>query len=196
MARQDIKSAETKDNILNTALALFRQKGYEAVSVNEICKTLGLTKGAFYYHYASKSDILIYSYKEEADRMAQYYQSISSEKPLVKLKKFYNHFIDFFQPDRLEEMKIFFKVQIESHYENFLGSSRIQRDIFINILKEGQSSGEIREDIPAEILADIISRYRFGLHIEWCILDGKINLISNSTRDFEAILKLLTPPNA
>ncbi|MDD2956810.1 MAG: helix-turn-helix domain containing protein [Oscillospiraceae bacterium] len=48
---------EMKENILCTALALFAQKGYEAVPVSEIAGALGVTKGALYKHYESKRAI-------------------------------------------------------------------------------------------------------------------------------------------
>lgn len=49
--------SDTKENILTTALSLFAQKGYEAVSVSMIAGELGVTKGALYKHYKNKRDI-------------------------------------------------------------------------------------------------------------------------------------------
>lgn len=49
--------SDTKENILTTALSLFAQNGYEAVSVNMIARVLGVTKGALYKHYKNKRDI-------------------------------------------------------------------------------------------------------------------------------------------
>lgn len=49
--------ADTKENILITALRLFAQDGYEAVSVSKIAGELGMTKGALYKHYKNKRDI-------------------------------------------------------------------------------------------------------------------------------------------
>lgn len=48
---------DTKENILLTALRLFAQNGYEAVSVSAIAGELGMTKGALYKHYKNKRDI-------------------------------------------------------------------------------------------------------------------------------------------
>lgn len=48
----------TKENIMQTALVLFANRGYEAVSVADIASELDLTKGALYRHYKSKRDIL------------------------------------------------------------------------------------------------------------------------------------------
>lgn len=47
----------TKEQILNTALALFSQNGFEAVSVSDIAGRLGITKGALYKHFKNKQDI-------------------------------------------------------------------------------------------------------------------------------------------
>ena len=47
----------TRERILETALALFSKDGYAAVSVSTIAAKLGMTKGALYKHYRSKRDI-------------------------------------------------------------------------------------------------------------------------------------------
>ena len=43
--------SKTKEKILLTALRLFAQDGYEAVSMSKIAGELGITKGALYKHY-------------------------------------------------------------------------------------------------------------------------------------------------
>ena len=57
----------TRERILQIALHLFAQSGYEAVSVSDIAAQLGITKGALYRHYASKRDI----FNSIVSRMAQ-----------------------------------------------------------------------------------------------------------------------------
>ena len=47
----------TKEKILLTALSLFAENGYEAVSVSDIAGQLGITKGALYRHFRNKQDI-------------------------------------------------------------------------------------------------------------------------------------------
>ena len=49
--------ADTKVNILHTALRLFARDGYEAASVSDIAGALGMTKGALYKHYKNKREI-------------------------------------------------------------------------------------------------------------------------------------------
>lgn len=49
--------SNTKEKILQTALRLFAQDGYEAVSMSKIAGELSITKGALYRHYKNKRDI-------------------------------------------------------------------------------------------------------------------------------------------
>jgi AcrR family transcriptional regulator len=49
----------TRERILNVALELFTEKGYDGASLREIAERLGVTKAAIYYHFASKDDILM-----------------------------------------------------------------------------------------------------------------------------------------
>jgi AcrR family transcriptional regulator len=44
--------------ILPTALTLFGEHGYHGTSMQRIADALGVTRAAFYYHYASKQDLL------------------------------------------------------------------------------------------------------------------------------------------
>ena len=48
----------SKNEILNTAIRLFSQKGYEGVGVQEICDNAGITKPTLYYFFKSKQGLL------------------------------------------------------------------------------------------------------------------------------------------
>src|SRR5580692_1087221 len=49
----------TRERILDAALDLFIEKGYDKTSLREIAEQLGFTKAALYYHFESKGDILM-----------------------------------------------------------------------------------------------------------------------------------------
>ncbi len=51
--------SDTRDRILDVALELFTEQGYDGTSLREIAERLGLTKAALYYHFESKEDILL-----------------------------------------------------------------------------------------------------------------------------------------
>ncbi|WP_428697376.1 TetR/AcrR family transcriptional regulator [Stappia sp.] len=50
--------AENRQRILEEAGRLFRDKGFDAVSVAEVMKAAGLTHGGFYGHFSSKDDLI------------------------------------------------------------------------------------------------------------------------------------------
>jgi TetR/AcrR family transcriptional repressor of nem operon len=50
--------AENRRRILEVASRLFRDKGFDAVSVAEVMKAAGLTHGGFYGHFNSKDDLI------------------------------------------------------------------------------------------------------------------------------------------
>jgi AcrR family transcriptional regulator len=49
----------TRERILDVALELFNEQGYERTSLREIAERLGVTKAALYYHFERKEDILL-----------------------------------------------------------------------------------------------------------------------------------------
>lgn len=49
----------TRDDILDAAAQIFRQKGYHAASMQDIAEAVNLQKASLYYHVSSKQEILI-----------------------------------------------------------------------------------------------------------------------------------------
>lgn len=50
--------ADNKEKILDNALNLFSEKGYDAVSVQALCEHSGITKPTLYYYFGNKSGVL------------------------------------------------------------------------------------------------------------------------------------------
>lgn len=53
------EDVSTRERILDIALELFADQGYERTSLRQIAERLGFSKAAIYYHFASKEDILM-----------------------------------------------------------------------------------------------------------------------------------------
>lgn len=61
----------TKDIILDVAIELFAEKGYNRVSIREIAKAVGIKGSSIYNHFKSKEEIMetmLNLYKEESDK--------------------------------------------------------------------------------------------------------------------------------
>ncbi len=48
---------KAKQRLLDAALGLIRQQGYGATTVDDLCREAGVTKGAFFHHFASKEEL-------------------------------------------------------------------------------------------------------------------------------------------
>lgn len=57
MAQQ--RGEETRSRLLLAALDSFAERGYDATGVAEICQRAGVSKGAFYHHFASKQALFV-----------------------------------------------------------------------------------------------------------------------------------------
>ncbi|MFD5877018.1 ScbR family autoregulator-binding transcription factor [Streptomyces sp. NPDC060322] len=56
MARQE-RAVRTRQAILEAAAEVFDELGYEATTIAEILQRSGMTKGALYFHFASKQEL-------------------------------------------------------------------------------------------------------------------------------------------
>ena len=70
------ETAAKHDRIVKEASRLFREGGFENVTVGEVMKAAGLTHGAFYAHFASKEELqkaaVAYGQAVSADRARRY----------------------------------------------------------------------------------------------------------------------------
>ncbi len=57
MARRLPRGQETRERIMSTALRLFAERGFSAVSIEEIAQAAGVTKGAVYHWFTDKDDL-------------------------------------------------------------------------------------------------------------------------------------------
>ena len=58
-----------KDIILSKAEELFGKNGFDNTSMNEICKSAGVSKGVVYHHFESKNEMLKDIFNRTTDRM-------------------------------------------------------------------------------------------------------------------------------
>lgn len=63
-----ITGQETKKKVIDSAFQLLAEKGYDAMSIDEIMKRAGKTKGSFYVHFKNKEDLLYEVIKNRLDR--------------------------------------------------------------------------------------------------------------------------------
>lgn len=151
---------ETVNLILDVALRLFMEKGYEHTSIQDIINQLGgLSKGAIYHHFKSKEDILVAvtdRMTEESNRMLAVIRDRKDITGKEKLKIIFKESIlrpvqnDIFTvaPDLSNNPRLIFSIFRETMDE-------AAPDYIESIIKQGILDGSIQTDYPAE-LAELI----------------------------------------
>lgn len=109
--------ADTKVNILHTALRLFARDGYEAASVSDIAGALGMTKGALYKHYKNKREI----FNSIVDRM--YQVDAESAKTYEVPEETFAQSPSAYRQVAMDKIKIFIKAQFHFWTEDEFASS-------------------------------------------------------------------------
>lgn len=151
--------ANTKENILYTALRLFARDGYEAASVSDIAGELGITKGALYKHYKNKRDIFSNvverMYQLDAERAKKYEvpEETFDKSPLAyrntavdKIKTFIEAQFHFWTEDefasnfrKMLTLEQYRNPEIMELYQNCLVSGPVSymEDLFREMMEQG-----------------------------------------------------------
>ena len=65
LSRQQKKSKDTKERIFQAAKRILKKKGYEELSIKNICEEAGVSNGSFYHHFKTKDDLLSYYIEDQ-----------------------------------------------------------------------------------------------------------------------------------
>lgn len=78
---KELQSEETKLRIKNCAIQLFKEKGYNNTSINDIAEKADSSIGGFYHHFKSKEDIVFYVIETLDDQYYDFFEKmIESEE--------------------------------------------------------------------------------------------------------------------
>lgn len=175
--KRALKAAETKKRIYEAARQLALDHGIENASVDSIVKAAGVSKGSFYVHFPSK-DALTADFVNEYTRKADLdYRSFLSALPgdisvhdiLILLAGEISDFID--TTIGLENMNVLYKAHLTKTIDTTTAMSynRELYKLFTEVLEQGVRQGELRDDLPVDVLAKHLIMAIRGLTFEWCI---------------------------
>jgi TetR/AcrR family transcriptional regulator, cholesterol catabolism regulator len=177
---RDVRSQITRQKIFDTAVSLFLARGYDEVSIDEICESIGLTKGAFYSHFKSKDQIVL----ERMLAVDEHYRTdilpqlegieSGTEKILSFVRLVIKH---------MDELG---KITVRTAYATQIGSDqklsaimtekRTLYKIIQSLVIEAQDKGELRNDLSSHKITQVIMHNIRGVVYNWCISASKLDL--------------------
>ena len=161
--KQEIKSKETQDLIINTSFELFYEKGYNATSIPDIMKETSLSKGAFYHHFKNKHEIgkkVIENIirKRIKEGFIEPLAELNRNIPELLLYVFTNRIKNYSEREKalgcpannlvgeIGYTEQDFRVILKSLFEEW-------REALINAIEHGKKRGEIKKDVNSSSVA-------------------------------------------
>lgn len=168
MARKTSEDYDkTKQRLLEVGLSLFEQKGYNATGLQEIATGSEISKGSFYTYFPSKADfgvgvIRYYTATSIAGWTRMLLEATKDDNAYKALSTTFFQMTDAYKKadtkkgcllgnlaGEISEASEVCRIELHESVNQY-------KAILIKYLTIGQSMGEVRDDLSAERLADLI----------------------------------------
>lgn len=169
----------TEEKIINIAYNLFIEKGYDNVTVNDICRACEITKTTFYYHLNSKEDIISHFYDSVTESLvSRIFDVISAENYWEQLMVCFETIIlrsQYIGSDLSAQLLIM-------NIKDDKGTYDFNEDLTkmaVSLIEKAQKAGQIRNQSNAEQLYRASAYAFMGYETVWCIKKGSFDRLKH-----------------
>ena len=182
------QSISTKLKITGVATELFKNKGFENVTIQDICNEADISVGAFYHHFESKHEIINKAY-EQIDLLVKAEVEANSFNSNVEK-------IIFILSRGCKIIQDLGWIFVSDVYKNLLhidGKYSLSDDRYITVeiirsIDKAKKVGELKESISSKDLTNTLMRTSRGIIFDWCLHQGGYDLENNIIFDLDLIL--------
>lgn len=189
LGKQQLKSKATKDRIFRAAKRILQERGYEALSIKNICEEAGVSNGSFYHHFASKDDLLSYYIEEQPSINATLLDiPNTSAEAKTAIILVYLNYAKYCRELGVEFIANYYtplnqalnpSIRTERPYPIVTVREYLEKSVAAGILSPQLSLDEITTDIRMLIIGNVF---------EWCLRPDTVNLEANIRRSFSKYL--------
>ena len=167
-----------QETVLRRAIELFNAQGYDATSVGDLAKELGLTKSAIYHHVPSKETLLAAALDEALDGLSAAIDKAVKAGPGISAYERLRTAVEesvLILTDHLPAVTLLLRVRGNSEVElAALKRRRVIDEKLATLVQAAVDEGSLRDDIAP----DVISRLLFGMVnslVEWYRPEGAVH---------------------
>ena len=144
-----------RDRLLAAGTRLFAERGYDATSVQQVVQAAAVTKGAFYYYFDSKDDLLLEIYRRLLDLQAARLDAFVTG-PGAAADRLRAAAVDVVlsSAEHLDAFVVFVRsahLLDEEHDRAVRARRRAYHDRFRELVEQGQREGDFRRDVSADL---------------------------------------------
>lgn len=187
-------SSETSKNtakIVDAAMTLFQQAGYEAVSVREICEKAGVSRSSFYTVFSGKADILAYrlrSVKQDFEKSLPNF--IREPNDFERIWFLTDAFLKEAENIGPELTRAIFLIELEQSCGLFDLLTAFN-DWLIQLLANCQSAGIVKNPGKPETLIPVQLNLAIAVLFDWTRKNGSFPLRRTVRETIEIFLDVL-----
>ena len=183
MSRQQQKSMETKEKIFQAAKRILQKKGYEELSIKNICEEAGVSNGSFYHHFRTKDDLLSY-YIEDQPTINPDLLELPENAAGVKegIIQVYLNYVKYCRELGVEFMSGYYDTKNQA----LNAAIRTERPYPIvtvqTYVEKAIAAGVVRLNVEIEEFTTDIRMIVIGNVFEWCLRKGEADFEGNMSR--------------
>ncbi len=185
---------DTKKKIIESAWELFREKGYEKTTVNEIIQRAGTSKGGFYYYFQAKDSLLESLYDLFDDEYKHFRATMEQTSDcFTQLVDMCRYAYEYTEKNVSSELmaRLYQSQLLDKKQDAFMNPERYYVKLVKSIIEEGQAKGEFREDLSVDTLAHMVLVVDRGILVDWSIEDGRYSLSDTGMQFFESYIQFI-----
>ena len=183
LSKQQQKSKATKEKIFQAAKAILKKKGYEELSIKNICEEAGVSNGSFYHHFKTKDDLLSYYIEEQPsinpDVLELPENASEAKEAIIRV---YLNYVEYCEELGVEFMAGYYDTKNQA----LNVAIRTERPFPIvtvqNYVERAIEAGKIRLDGEIEGFTTDIRMIVIGNVFEWCLRNGEVDFKGNMRR--------------